>query len=97
MPKSIHRPEYDALRRVLRRTREAAGMTQAEVSLKLDRAQSFVSKIESGVRRLDVLELRDLCALLGKDLAEFLRDLDRELQSSGIGKRSAGKAQGKSR
>jgi transcriptional regulator with XRE-family HTH domain len=89
MPKSIHRPEYDALRRVLRRAREEAGKTQSEVSLGLGRAQSFVSKIESGVRRLDVLELMDLCRLLGKDLGDFLQDLDRELQSAAPGRRAS--------
>ena len=44
-------------------------------SRKLRRPQSFVSKIESGERRLDVLELADLCRIYGVDLCDFIRAL----------------------
>jgi transcriptional regulator with XRE-family HTH domain len=76
MPKTIHRPEYDVLRAMVRALREGAGITQVEMSARLGRSQSFVSDIERGVRRLDVLELRDICQLAGRDFAEFARELD---------------------
>ena len=72
MPKSIHRPEYDVLRRMLRQARLDAGLTQAALSSALGRSQSYISDIERGVRRLDVLELRDLLAEVGQDIADFV-------------------------
>lgn len=79
MAKSIHRPESAVLRRRLREIRVAAGLTQAEVSSQLGRDQTYMSNIERGVRRLDVIELRDICRLSGKDFLEFLAELEREL------------------
>lgn len=79
MPKTIHRPEYDALRRLLRQARVDAGVTQVELSRALQRSQSFVSDIERGVRRLDAIELRDVCRLLDQDFPDFLAELEREI------------------
>ena len=42
----------------------------------LDVPQSFVSKIESGERRLDILELRDVCEVLGVSLSRFCKLLE---------------------
>lgn len=50
--------------RVLRDTRVAQGLTQVEVARRLGRAQSYVSRIESGKLRVDVMELFDICAAL---------------------------------
>jgi transcriptional regulator with XRE-family HTH domain len=72
MPKSLYRPEHDRLLRLLREARLAAGLTQGEVAERLGRPQSFVSKVESGERRLDVLEFCDLCAAVGASPAELL-------------------------
>jgi transcriptional regulator with XRE-family HTH domain len=79
MPKTIHRPEYDILREKLRHMRLAAGLTQAQMSAQLRRPQAYISNIERGVRRIDVLELRDLCALAGRDWVRFVRELEGEL------------------
>lgn len=79
MPKSIHRPEYDALRALIRELRTERGLTQAAVSEQMGRTQSFVSDIERGVRRIDALELRDLCQLLDTVLPHFIAELERRL------------------
>lgn len=71
MAKSIHRPEYDLLREMLRQARLDAGVTQGQLSDALGRSQSFVSDVERGVRRIDLLELSDVCFALGVDFAEF--------------------------
>lgn len=81
MAKSIHRPEYDVLRRLLREARLGADVTQGALSLALGRSQSFISDIERGVRRLDVLELRDICGLLGLSFPAFLAELEAEIES----------------
>jgi transcriptional regulator with XRE-family HTH domain len=50
-----------------------AGMTQAQVAKRLGRPQSFVSKIESGERRVDVIELKTLAGLYSKNIPWFVR------------------------
>lgn len=79
MPKSIYRSEYTTLRVLIRELRLERGMTQEALSEQLGRTQSFVSDIERGVRRVDALELRDLCLLLDTDLPEFIDELEKRL------------------
>lgn len=77
MAKSIHRAEYDVFRDLLREKRVASGLTQVGVSKQMRRSQSFVSDVERGVRRVDVLELRDLCELYGVRLTAFCKEFER--------------------
>lgn len=79
MPKSIHRPEYAILRDLVREIRIGANLTQTELSAKLGRSQSFLSDVERGTRRLDILELRDLCALVGIPFLEAITELERRI------------------
>jgi DNA-binding transcriptional regulator YiaG len=73
MRKSQHTGEYHKLLQALRAAREAVGLTQGQVARRLGTYASFVSKCESGERRLDVLELVDLCRLYKLDPVELLR------------------------
>lgn len=59
---------YDKLQKALIDARHAAGMTQAEVAARLHKPQSFVSKYEMGERKLDFIELIDLCRVLNTDM-----------------------------
>lgn len=70
---SAHSTAYRRFVARLRQARLKAGLTQAEVARRLNRQQSFVSKFESGERRLDVLELSELAKLYRKPLRWFLR------------------------
>lgn len=63
---------------LLRRMRLDAGLRQADLARKLRQPQSFVSKYESGERRIDVLELREICRALGMSLTEFVRRLEND-------------------
>ena len=63
--------EQDFLRR-LRRARLDDGLTQVEVARRLGRSQSFVTKVETGERRLDVVELRAFARVYRKRVAFFL-------------------------
>jgi transcriptional regulator with XRE-family HTH domain len=58
---------------MLRTAREKAGLTQMDVVEKLGTYASFVSKVESGERRVDVVELAQLCQLYGVSLMELLK------------------------
>jgi transcriptional regulator with XRE-family HTH domain len=58
---------------MLRTAREKAGLTQMDVVEKLGTYASFVSKVESGERRVDVVELAQLCQLYGVSLMDLLK------------------------
>ena len=73
MQKSQHTGGYKKLTAALRKAREAAALTQAEVAEKLGLYASFVSKVESGERRVDVIELKQFCRVYGVELVAFLR------------------------
>ena len=67
MPRTLGRPRHEALRNFIVEMREEAGLTQHEVSARLDRPQSFIASIETGQRRVDVVELLDLAKAIGFD------------------------------
>jgi transcriptional regulator with XRE-family HTH domain len=57
--------------------RRKARLTQRQVADALGKPQSFVSKYESGERRLDVLEFHEVAKILRIDIRSFFRALDR--------------------
>lgn len=81
MAKSLHTPEYEHFRALLVAAREKAGLTQAEVSAKLARPQSFVAKYEGGERRLDVVEFVQVCNALGIDPRTVLREMQKRVEA----------------
>ena len=60
----------------LTKARKEAGLTQAVLAARLGRPQSFVSKYESGERRLDVLEFLEVARSIGFNPARFLAELE---------------------
>lgn len=70
MKKSIHDQRYIEVIALLRKARERAGRTQQEVARMLGRPQSYVSKVETCERRLDYVELLQLCRVIDATLAE---------------------------
>ena len=77
MPLPAPEERYERLRALLVKARKDAGLTQEEVAAKLRRPQSFVWKIENGVRRLDVVEFLEMAKAVGFDPHELLRQLGR--------------------
>ena len=82
MDKSIHSKDYAVFLRHLREARKSAGLTQAQLARKLGQTQSFVSKCERGERRLDVIEVRRICAILQIDFPAFITRLHDSLPRS---------------
>jgi transcriptional regulator with XRE-family HTH domain len=66
-----NRRHYRALLNSLKQARKDAGLTQAQVARKLFKPQSFVSKFESGERRIDFVELQCLAKLYRKPISFF--------------------------
>lgn len=70
MTQTIYRPENQALLNLLKKYR-----AEAE-SKALNRPQSFICDVERGTWRLDIVQLRDLCAVLGTSLIELVQELE---------------------
>jgi hypothetical protein len=69
---AAYRQRYRVFLERLHQARRDAHLTQVEVARRLRRPQSFVSKCESGERRVDVVELQELARLYGKPLDFFV-------------------------
>jgi transcriptional regulator with XRE-family HTH domain len=67
-----HPERYRRLLARLREARKAAGMSQEAVAAALGVPQKFVSKIETGERRIDPIELQEFAELYGKPVLFFL-------------------------
>lgn len=67
------------LQHLLRLVRKEAALSQKELADRLNKPQSYVSKYESGERRLDILELRQICAALGISLPHFAQRLEEQI------------------
>lgn len=63
--KSTRTPRYQKLLERLKAARKDNGITQAALAKRLRKPQSFVSKYESGERRLDIAEYLEIAAALG--------------------------------
>lgn len=73
--RSLFTKRYAHFRDLMVAARKKAGITQVELSKILDRPQSFVSKYESGERRLDVIEFLEVCEALQIDPLSILKQL----------------------
>lgn len=78
--KSIHNKAYQCLLQLLRRKRTEQGVTQQELASRLNVGQGIVSKIETHERRLDLIELREICIALGISFPEFVNEFDEHLK-----------------
>lgn len=72
MDKSIYSRRQYIVQRLLRDIRVDAGLRQVDLAEKIGQPQSFVSKCESGERRLDLLELEQVCICCGITLIDFV-------------------------
>lgn len=75
MSKTIHSERHRRLVEILVERRKAAGLSQAAVAREMGRHQPFIANIESGDRRVDLVELIDLADILGFDVHEIIDEL----------------------
>jgi transcriptional regulator with XRE-family HTH domain len=78
--KKVYIAQRSCLVNLLREMRVESGLTQVDLAERIERDQTFVSKYESGQRRLDALELREICQAIGITLEEFARRLEKALK-----------------
>lgn len=91
MEKSTHTREYALLREQLRTLREKAGLTQRELAKCLDVPHSWVAKVESGERRIDLVELCILLTACGNDASAACGQLAGQISQLQSKRRRKGK------
>ena len=79
MTKNAYSNNYKELQILLKKIRVDKGLKQSDLANQLGRTQSYVSKYESGELQLDILELRNICSLLGLSLADFVMHLEERI------------------
>ena len=73
MPRSIYTKEHSDIVDRLKKARLESGFGQIDVAEKLGKTQSYISKIESGQRRIDILQLKEFAKLYKKSLDFFVK------------------------
>lgn len=71
MPRSQFSEAYAAFLAILRQARKEAGLTQTELAERIGRKQGHVSIIETGVRRIDLIEFCAIARAIGRDPVEL--------------------------
>ncbi|HWS85904.1 MAG TPA: helix-turn-helix transcriptional regulator [Pyrinomonadaceae bacterium] len=80
MKKRIYLAQRGRLVSLLRELRIEAGLTQVDLAARIEKDQTYISRYESGQRRLDVLEVREICQVVGITLEEFAKRLESALR-----------------
>ncbi len=75
MSRTLQSSRHQALKEFLIEKRKKAGLTQTDVAKKLRRYQSFVANVETGQRKLDVVELLAFAEAIGFDPREAIKRL----------------------
>jgi len=72
--------QEDILLKLLKDVRRESGLSGPAIQKMLKRPNSYIAKVESGEKRLDVLELKEFCNACGTTLHEFAIRLDDRLE-----------------
>jgi len=73
MSKTIYSKDHKYIVEQLKKARQGTGLKQSEVAKLLGKTQSYISKIESGQRRIDIVTLKDFAKVYRKDINFFLK------------------------
>jgi len=73
MSKIIYSKEHKYIVEQLKKARESASLSQAEAAKILHKTQSYISKIEAGQRKINVIQLKEFAKIYKKDISYFLQ------------------------
>lgn len=72
--KTIFTKEHHLIVERLKQARTEAGIDQIQAAKLTGRTQSFISKLESGQRRIDIVQLKEFCKVYGKTMDYFIKE-----------------------
>lgn len=78
MTKSVFSDRYSQFLAIIVQARKDKGLTQTDLANRLGKPQSYISKIERGERRVDVVELIDLSLAIGIDPRKIIDTISPE-------------------
>lgn len=78
MSRTLRSPKHEVLRRFVVNKRKKASLRQVDVARRLGRYQSYITNIETGQRRIDVVELLELAAAIGFDPRDAITALQKK-------------------
>ncbi|MFH1543168.1 MAG: helix-turn-helix transcriptional regulator [Patescibacteria group bacterium] len=73
MATTIYSKQYKEIAEKLEKTRKEADLTQKQVAQYLKKPQSYISKVEAGQQRIDIIELSDFAKLYKKSINFFIK------------------------
>lgn len=73
MKKAIFSNDHKNIVQRLKQARKESGLDQKEVAVLLNRSQSYLSKLESGQRRIDIVQLKELANIYKKPIDYFIK------------------------
>lgn len=79
---TLYRKENSILVSILKRRRKEQGLTQAELALLVGKDQTYVSKYENFVRKIDCIEFFDLCGVLELSVQDIFIQIQEEMQNA---------------
>lgn len=82
MKKTLNSKEHNLLIETLYSLRVGTNMLQSDLAEKLGVPQSFVSKLENGERRLDIVELKQIVEVMGISLVNFIQEYQKRLDAN---------------
>lgn len=80
----IYEPEYKLFIECLKESRIQSRMTQQELATHLGCSQAYISKYEQGQKRLDIIEVRNICHCLGISLPDIVNQFEERLKKEGV-------------
>ena len=78
---SLYSDEHRELFTLLRDMRLEAGLSQAAVAEKLGRPQTYVSAVEIGDRGVDLIQVREFCAIYEVSFVVFAKRFEERIQA----------------
>lgn len=76
--KFLRTPEHKRLMKMLATARKSKGLTQQQLAEQIGENQNFISKYESGERRLDFLEVAAISRPIGFNIVNAVREIEAE-------------------
>ncbi|VAX35220.1 hypothetical protein MNBD_UNCLBAC01-242 [hydrothermal vent metagenome] len=72
MKKIIYTKIHKTVVEKLKKARQEAGLDQEKVAKKIGATQSYISKLESGQRKIDIVQLKELSKIYKKKISDFI-------------------------